>query len=66
MRLTLALFGTTIVDLHIRDDDPDPIERGNRDTEPWPYGFTAGGQHLAHTELAGPQVQPLTEGEPYE
>ncbi len=52
MRLTLQLFGATIVDLHVRDDDPDPIEQGNKDTQPWPYGFTAGGQHLAHTELA--------------
>ena len=67
MHLTLQLFGATIVDLHIRDDDePDPLEEANRDTEPWPIGFTSGGQHMAHTELAGVQVEPLTEGEPYD
>ncbi len=66
MRLTLSLFGATIVDLHVRDDDPDPVEEANRDTEPWPIGFTSGGQLLAHTELAGTQVPALTEGEPDE
>lgn len=66
MRLTLQLLGATILDLHIRDEDPDPVEEANRDTEPWPFGYTTGGHHLAHTELAGPQVPAETEGEPWE
>ena len=66
MRLTLTMLGVTVLDLHIRDDDADPVEEANKDTEPWPIGFTSGGHHMAHTELAGPQVESLIEGEPNE
>lgn len=61
MRLTLQLLGATVVDLHIRDDDTeDPDE-----AEPERPTFGYGTAHT-HTELAGVQVQPLTEGEPYD
>jgi len=59
MRLTLVLFGATIVDLHIRDDDLE-------EAEPERPSFGYGMGWTAHTELAGPQVPALTEGEPDE
>ncbi len=60
------MLGVTVLDLHIRDDDVDRVEEANKDTEPWPIGFTSGGHHMAHTELAVPQGKPITEGDPYE
>ncbi len=61
MRLTLALFGATIVDLHIRDDDPDLDEPEELERPSFGYGTAH-----SHTELAGVQVEPLTEGAPYD
>ncbi len=60
MRLTLVLFGATVVDLHIRDDDPDELDEAEHPS----FGYGMG--HSAHTELAGPQVEPLTEGDGWE
>ncbi len=61
MRLTLTMLGVTVLDLHVRDDDPDDQE----DAEPERPSFGYGTAH-SHTELAGVQVEPLTEGWPGE
>ncbi len=61
MRLTLQLLGATIIDLHVRDDDPDELAEAELERPSFGYGTAH-----SHTELAGDQVEPLTEGDGWE
>ncbi|HXI16671.1 MAG TPA: hypothetical protein VNM48_09880 [Chloroflexota bacterium] len=47
MHLTLQLFGATIVDLHIRDDDLEDEDQPDLDLPQFGYGMGT----PAHTEL---------------